>query len=531
MQPTNKYHRITLSLISTVIFAILAHSYRFYNNMFSGDSLMNIYQDDSAWQIALGRIGQPVYLMFRGSLCNPWLISFLAIIFTGLAVYITAEILDIRRPLMIVLISGLYECNIAVTCQNATYLPWVDIYALALLTAVLGIYLVKLTIISAHKRVYNVLLLFAAAFSLAISLSLYQAYICVAISLVMIVVMLDLQTEGSPYKRLITNLLSYCLIMLAAAAIYYITWKCLQRALNIWTADGYNGLASVGDYSGTSIGGLIALTYRKVLEYYSNPEVFTSLVFRNMSLSILWVWLIRVANVLAIVSVIYGYVSINRRNKTGIASRIMQLVILLLLPIGLNFICIISKGMVHSLMVYSYIMFYILAIKLMDSAGNSNDIRQMTHSVRGIIESAVVILFAGIFIWNNIVYANQVYLKKALQDQAASALMNRIVEDIEAMNDYVPGVTPVAIEGRFDMTDYISDIPGMENIRPYGMGETALLYPGTDYAYINYELSVAMNLTRLTDEQIALTADMPSYPANGSIEYVDGIVVVKVSEN
>lgn len=38
------------------------------NNLFSHDSLLEIFQDDSAWQIALGRWAHPFLIFLRGGL-------------------------------------------------------------------------------------------------------------------------------------------------------------------------------------------------------------------------------------------------------------------------------------------------------------------------------------------------------------------------------------------------------------------------------------------------------------------------------
>ena len=75
------------SALSVLFFSFITHGYRFFNNMYSHDALLMVYQGDFAWQIALGRFLQPLLLFFRGSLCNPWLISFCAVFWIFLSVY------------------------------------------------------------------------------------------------------------------------------------------------------------------------------------------------------------------------------------------------------------------------------------------------------------------------------------------------------------------------------------------------------------------------------------------------------------
>lgn len=48
--------RFLCVVCSAVFWYLFAHGYRFSNNMYSHDALLQIYQTDSAWQIALGRV-------------------------------------------------------------------------------------------------------------------------------------------------------------------------------------------------------------------------------------------------------------------------------------------------------------------------------------------------------------------------------------------------------------------------------------------------------------------------------------------
>ena len=50
-------------------------------------------------------------------------------------------------------------------------------------------------------------------------------------------------------------------LLLIAALVYFVIWKGFLAVFGIWTADTYNGLASVGDYSGISIGALLLFIY------------------------------------------------------------------------------------------------------------------------------------------------------------------------------------------------------------------------------------------------------------------------------
>ena len=88
-------------------------------------------------------------------------------------------------------------------------------------------------------------------------------------------------------------------------------------------------------------------------------------------------------------------------------------------------------------MIYAFQYVYILAILLM----------QYRNGKRWLPIALAVML--GLISWSNLIFANQLYLKKALQEEAALSLMTRVVDDIEDFEGYIPGQTPVAFVGCF----------------------------------------------------------------------------------
>ena len=131
------------SMMLTVMFCLVAHGYRFFNTMFSGDSLYMIYQDDSAWQVAIGRIAQPVLVFLRGGIGSPFWIFTLVVIFLGLAAFFMLDFLEITDSVSVVLVIAVLTCNHTIMAASATYLLNVDFYAFALFMAVLGVWLIK----------------------------------------------------------------------------------------------------------------------------------------------------------------------------------------------------------------------------------------------------------------------------------------------------------------------------------------------------------------------------------------------------
>lgn len=532
MQEDNKcryYTReIAFTIGATVIWYLFAHGYRFANNIYSHDALLEICQNDSAWQIAIGRFVQPVLVFLRGGLVSPWLISVSAMIWICLGNCLLVHLLKIKHRISIILITGVMVCNPTLISTNAAFLQCVDLYALALFLSIFGIWLCRRG--SRRCCVCGVI-------SLVLTMGIYQAYICVSIVLAMILLLREGQ-ENTEWKAVIKKTVYYGGVLLAAGILYFLTWRMVRAVFGIWAADSYNGMASMGDYSEVSFLPLLSLVYKNVFQYFWNPDTFVTMTFRGVSLSIVWKYILRCANTVLAAGLIRNVAEVNIKGKTRLWQRLFQAGVLLLLPAGMNFVCIMSKGMEHTLMVFAFVFLYVLAAVMAEAGdtGAEEHFRKTEHAEAEHSRKKnagwkwlPVCLPVFCVIWSNLVYANQTYLKKELQERAITSLMTRIVAEIEETEGYVPGVTPVAFSGSFEDSPYLQQIAGFEDLRPYGMGNTMLTYMGTDYAFLKYEVSVLMNNTRIaaTDPEVM---SMPTYPSPGSIDYVGDILVIKISE-
>ena len=176
---------------------------------------------------------------------------------------------------------------------------------------------------------------------------------------------------------------------------------------------------------------VIKTTYENVLYYFANPDIFVTVPFRGESLSIVWLYLLRMCNVLVVVLIVVGLIIGNLKGKTNWWQRAVQLLLLVLFPLGINFVCVLSKGMQHSLMIYGFYLVYILGIKTAEitahNLGNKGNLKK--YAIYVIMLTALLTVS-----WSNIVYSNQVYLKKNLQEKATHSMMTRIVYELSLIH-------------------------------------------------------------------------------------------------
>ncbi|MCR4642276.1 MAG: glucosyltransferase domain-containing protein [Lachnospiraceae bacterium] len=488
----------------TLLVYLLCHGYRLFSLLFTGDTLLMFYEDDAAWQIAVGRFCFPFLIMLRGSIEAPWLLSVLAMLWMCGAVCITTELFSLKKWWQILAVSLLYCTNPSFIALNATDLYCIDFYALALFLALLGARLCL------EKKLLTSVL---AVFAFTVSLGIYQAYICVALGVLMLHFVQELQREKK-FMPLLKEALRTGASLAAAAVLYVICFKLFQKAFNIWTAKTFIDLDGLGDYSESSVFSVLKETFARVWQYVKDPTVFVSLTFRGKDMSVIWSWILRLAELGLSGCALWHLIrtAVSRKNKWW--QYALQALLLILLPLGINFVCFASKGMQHPLMCFAFCLLWL--VPLLGEAGSGT-------------KRSIALPLIALLCWSNIVYANQVYVKIETRDIAAQELMNGINQTLTQTEGYIPGETEVAFIGSFNDNPYIQPFERLERLEEWSMRKTALAYSGTEEAYYRYFSAIGMKAERpseITEEMRAL----PVYPQKGYAAMIDGVMVVKLSE-
>lgn len=509
---TEKREQIKYTVIVSMLIALLTHGYRFFNSIYTHDSLLMIVQNDNAWQISLGRFFQPFIILLRGNITSGWLVGFLAAIWWTLAVLIIVIYFDLKNKVVITLISGIMISNLTVINGNAAFLPWVDIFGLALVVSLIGIFLASDDNIA--KNGIGILLL-------TVSLGLYQAYIEVAITIAIIILICEL-AKGERIKCIAIKAAKMLACGVAAGGLYFLLWKVSQKCFGIWTSTGNNGFAHTGDFGGKGLFDFIGEAYR-----YFFSILFNDVQFSTFSQgSKIWEVVGKASLLLTIAFIIYSIVLNSIINKPPVINVILQFILLAIFPLGANCVYILDKGIHHTLMNYSFYLIYVFALILWEKKHEviANEMKKAKRIVPAII--VVAIFFV---VWSNIVFANQIYQRIQLTEKATVSLFTRIVSDIEDEEGYVPGETPVVFLGNFEDSPYLSNIQGFEQLNLYGMGKTLATYNGLEEAVLNYYINANINIQNVgqyTDEMKKL----PNYPAKDSIQFIEDCLVVKISD-
>ena len=462
-----------------------------------------VFQGDEVWQTSLGRFMTLVYLWLRGRITAPLLIGLLATSYLALSNIIIARVLDLNKVPSLVALCGITSTYSALTNSYATYLPWVDIYMLSLFLAVLAVYLAV-----TFRRGW-----IPAIVLLAVSMGLYPTYVQVATSL-LVLWLIKMSVETVHPSLVIRSGLKAAAILVAGGLLYLICLKAVYFYTGITPSRTYNSSFNIGYLSLLAFPRLIYGAYKQVLYFFFLPETFFPLLTGACNLCLV---------VLTVPLVI--------RKLRQSRNWWITLVLLVLLPLSVNYVYVLSNSFVRPWMVFSFTMLYV-AILLFIEMDRSPD--------RRIVKTTSHVL-AFLVVFSAILYSNQMYLKKNLDEQATLSYMTRVIDRIEMTEGYEPAVTPVAFVGKINESPIRPQRDWQKSVMNHAKESSSVFdsfsiaYYGSFYLYFKMVLGYPIN-TVLPDRQQEIAAlpevaQMPVFPDKGSCKTIDGILVVKLSDD
>ena len=494
--------------LCTAVFSLMAHGYRFLNMAFSGDAAQISQAEEIVYQISIGRFLQPVLWHVRGMITAPLTIGLFATAALTLSALMIVSLLGLKDKWSILLVCGILATNETLGVSYATYLPWMDVYMFALLFSTAAVFVSERT---PHGWLIAPLLY-------ACSLSLYQSYMQAAVALTLLLLIFRLLGGEKPAAIWLRGIRA-CLSILAGLLLYAAAYKLVLSAMGIEAYSDYNGLTEVGVISLADIPRLLAETYLYPIRFFLRgadsafiPPVLT-LALLAISLPAL--------------------LMLSRRLKPfGVVT---LLFLMLIFPLGVNFVAFISKGTVHPLMVYSFYFVYVLCIVLHQRAQAKPCKKSFVRGSLRICAFAGAIL-VSLMLALNIKTANHLYFRRDLEFYATTSAATRILKHAENVEGYVPGKTPVCFLGYLPSSRIDFDRPGFEELSNLqGMRYTyAASYATATPWYYEMILGSPINFVSTDDQyyydnRSDIDKDWPAFPDEGCYRLVNGTLFIKIN--
>lgn len=507
----NNRKTIFLVFLSVFAFGFFAHGFMFSNVAFSHDSLneFNAAICGNDFRIQFGKFLVPIYrAITRGIIAIPWVIGILSLIYISFTVLLVVKMFNIKSKPLIVLISGIFTTNMAVTATATTFIHDLDCDMLALLLATLGAYLW-----CKYDKGYLL-----GIIPCMLSMGLYQSYISVAITLIIFYCILSL-LNSADYKLVFKKGLKGAGMVLSSSIIYLIGVKIALAVTNLHIVSGRSSsLDFIANRSLKSILYGIFRTYAMV----PYKLITTEFMCPKWLTILLCISLILIA----------GFMIIFTLSKLEVKARLLVIALIIAMPLGMNFIGVFVLGNTHDLMLYSIWLVYLFALLVIwQYCKNKVNLKEIKKDV---VKGLAVVL-VGLLLVTNIYTANSLHLKKKLEYDATMSYMTRVVYSVENFEDYVPGKTQVVFVGG---PSELVNIPGLdkyENI--VGIDTPYALWMSNSSRCNAYFKYVLLNPAVIADEQTfvemnknEIVKSMPVYPAEGSMQYIDDILVVKLGK-
>ena len=332
--------RFMYSICSVCILGMMAHAFRYFNVMYSHDSVERVYIEEQifSFKVGLGRFTHLIYMPLRDLYSAPWLIGCLSLFFLAITAYLLVDLFDINNNTFIVLLGGIFATNYSLTLINATYVYAADIYMLSILLYTVAIYLLI-------KYKYGWIL---GSICVAFALGIYQAYLPMALLVFLFYFMMQSVKNQSFNKQML--LLGKTGIMFGIAAfVYIIIIKYVEKYSGNGLIAGYNGLTAVGDYEGYDILEILKETYLYPLNFFNSITGYNQSYIRNVELILI------ILTILGFIFIVYK-ANITVKNKMIIVSCIVAL------PFVMNSVFLISKGLIHHLMIFHFCMIFFVSV-------------------------------------------------------------------------------------------------------------------------------------------------------------------------
>lgn len=494
-----------IPFLASLIWGFLAYMFAFTNKLINHDEAGQLFGKGAT--VTSGRWGLGLLDMVFPNVSMPWIYGVITVVFIALSICLILHLFSIRSRILQVLLAG---CIMVFPSLIGIfgYMFTSSSYALSFLLAVLAAWLICRSCKWAIPP---------AVCCLVASLSIYQSYISVAASL-LVLVLIRMLLMGEEPLSVLKKGIGYVVFLVVGLGLYYLATQVVLRLtgtiLSSYAADNIS-------FSPAYLLEGIRLAYVNFCRffYWAHHRLIPTSLSRLLHMALfagiavlLLLWLCR--------------------QKKSFGARLLLLVILIgILPLSINCMYLItSEASIHTLVLYSFTAVYVLAALVAElwfreaASGKPAEIlRRLT------LDGMALVLALIVFI--NVYTANTAYLALHLRYENAYSFYTSLTAQIRQMPQFQEGTQIAVIGGwktpdfyyqHMEFTDYLMGVKGFLP-SDYSAPHFMEYYIGFPAEFVSPEKA----------EQIRQTEafrDMPVYPYYGSMDVIDDVIVVKLSE-
>ncbi len=406
------------------------------SNILLGQDNSNLWYDvietpaDFFAPASAGRWLANIGFVLFGGVTIPWWNGLWSLLLIGLAVFVTCRLFQIRSaPLQVLVAAVMTACPAVVTSFN--YISSAPTYALALLTACLAPYFLY-----RHKWGF-----IPAFLCMLLTNAIYTAYISVTVCWVILYALQQLILVKQDCRTIFLQELFAAVLSLLSLAGTLAISQVLVRLVGSTAQQRVTNAVAMGltDYLQR-----IGQVYGTVLY-----RIFSN--WKSSYMQGLGCLSVRAAVVLGVVcALLLLYKNKSWRNPVTL---LLLAVNALMLPLAMDIIGILQVS--HSLMDYAYVTPMLASLVLLSAAWEQGALPEVS-----LVRTALPLLLVaanGVYALHFVKVANIDATFRFAQYESAVQLTNRLIDRLEAEENYQPGKTPVLVAGKFPENYYFTE--------------------------------------------------------------------------
>jgi len=511
----------------TFLAGILVHFYMMSHKFFNYFEMGNIFSEMPFLQedtVALGRWFMPVATNLFTSFSMPVFNTLISLFYMAASSALVVDLLRIRSRAYGVAFGLIFVTFPGLACV-LSYGVNSDEITFALFLAILSGY-------AFFKWKFGIVW---GAVLLCFSLGAYQPYMSATIGIVYMVLFLRAFRERVALKDFALLVLRAVAMLALGFVLYYGVLQAVIAVTGVSLSD-YHGVDSMTSFTPKGLAKGLVYTYGYFLSYFFTTA-YTYTIDRI------------VCNCIGAVVFVALLAARIRRPRplageaqdgkgTDKCSNLLLVVLVCFLPLGVNaspFLMADRVGAgVDRYMIFSLMFLWALLLVMLDACrhGEMGDLSLRAGNLAqwgGCVAVAASVL-SGFLI------TNQAYHRMEAMTETTGALLNRIAARMEAQPEWSGDIPVYFVNCRALVNQkYAVDIPAYEGIE--NMPGTFLRSSYSEEAvvkymevYLHFPVKEATEKERERVEAQPAFAQMESYPAESSVQVIDGVMVVKISE-
>jgi len=508
----NQFQKISsrskLAFFSALIFGFLTHIFMFLNKLPNGDDLESMYRNYS--MITSGRWFDKIAMSLSSYYSMPWVTGVVAVSFLAISVALIVSILDLKKPSSVVMTAALLT-TFPILAALFSYMFYADLYMIAMFLSVSAVWLTK-------RYRYGFLL---GAVGIACSMGSYQAYIGFAIVLCISSLLQVILKNQRSTKEVLLLALRYLGTGLLGVVLYFFVQKFCLAYFQL-DLTGYQGIDQMGQMDVSQLLAIIPQAYADfygffIHDLYLQSPTYVKYLYGIVSLLIL----------------IFTLIAVVRNQVYRKITIVLVPLLLAALPLAFQVILFMApKAFLHVLMYPQYALFFVIPFFLFEVAFE----RQKKTSTQWRVEiicSWILLFVSCVISYQFYLTSNIGYLNLHLKYEITYATELRILDRIEQHPEYTKD-TPVYFVGAFPnlnhsmypiaANDFVRGLQGING----NLVHHDLNYEGFYGNYLGVKLELATEEQKASVLNKLNEIDMPIWPEIGSVDMVDGIMVVNI---